>query len=149
MRTLPLKFSDGPCRDGCEPLRVILIGCEFVADAKPTPALAPFWSVWADADARKERVVPVAMSCFRFMRSLFPSTSPPFAGGSSFPSLKGAEEGVGVFEAKQEGCFIQLYNPSKDELLEFQLDGSAVGKSDPKKARMDVIEKAVEIMMPR
>ena len=41
------------------------------------------------------------------------------------------------------------YNPSKDELLEFQLDGSAVGKSDPKKARLDVIEKAVEIMTPR
>ncbi len=41
------------------------------------------------------------------------------------------------------------YNSSKDELLEFQLDGSAVGKSDPKKARLDVIEKAVEIMKPR
>ena len=41
------------------------------------------------------------------------------------------------------------YNPSKDELLEFQPDGSAVGKPDPKKARLDVIEKAVEIMKPR
>ena len=41
------------------------------------------------------------------------------------------------------------YNLSKDELLEFQLDGLAVGKSDPKKARLDVIEKAVEIMKPR
>lgn len=41
------------------------------------------------------------------------------------------------------------FNPGKDELLEFQLDGSAVGKPDPKKARLDVIEKAVEIMKPR
>jgi para-nitrobenzyl esterase len=41
------------------------------------------------------------------------------------------------------------YNPTKDELIEFQRDGSAVGKSDPKKARLDVIEKAVEIMTPR
>ncbi|MCO5052220.1 MAG: carboxylesterase family protein [Verrucomicrobiae bacterium] len=41
------------------------------------------------------------------------------------------------------------YNSSKDELLEFQLDGSAVGKLDPKKARLDVIEKAVEIMKPQ
>ncbi|HTL54766.1 MAG TPA: carboxylesterase/lipase family protein [Candidatus Limnocylindrales bacterium] len=41
------------------------------------------------------------------------------------------------------------YNPSKDELLDFQSDGLAVGKPDPKKARLDVIEKAVEIMRPR
>jgi para-nitrobenzyl esterase len=41
------------------------------------------------------------------------------------------------------------YDPGKDELLDFQLDGSAVGKPDPKKARLDVIEKAVEIMKPR
>jgi para-nitrobenzyl esterase len=36
-----------------------------------------------------------------------------------------------------------VYDPKKNELIEFQSDGSAVGKSDPKKARMDVIEKAV------
>ena len=41
------------------------------------------------------------------------------------------------------------YDSGKDELLEIQLDGSAVGKSDPKKARLDVIEKAVEVMKPR
>ena len=41
------------------------------------------------------------------------------------------------------------FNPSKDEIIEFQADGSAVGKSDPKKARLDLIEKAVKIMMPR
>jgi para-nitrobenzyl esterase len=36
-----------------------------------------------------------------------------------------------------------VYNSNKSELLEFQSDGSAVGKPDPKKARMDLIEKAV------
>jgi len=35
------------------------------------------------------------------------------------------------------------YNPKKNELLEFTSEGSAVGERDPKKARMDVIEKAV------
>ena len=36
-----------------------------------------------------------------------------------------------------------VYNPKKNELLEIQADGKAVGKPDPKKARLDVIEKAV------
>jgi para-nitrobenzyl esterase len=36
------------------------------------------------------------------------------------------------------------YNPSKNELLEFQSDGSAAGKPDPKKARLDLIEKAAQ-----
>ena len=34
-----------------------------------------------------------------------------------------------------------VYNPEKNQLLEIQPDGSAVGKPDPKKARLDVIEK--------
>lgn len=42
-----------------------------------------------------------------------------------------------------------IYDPKKDELLEFQPDGLPVGKPDPKKARLDVIEQAVKIMMPR
>jgi para-nitrobenzyl esterase len=36
-----------------------------------------------------------------------------------------------------------VYNPKKNELLEFKTDGSAIGEPDPKKARLDVIEKAV------
>lgn len=35
------------------------------------------------------------------------------------------------------------YSNNKNELLEIQADGAAVGKIDPKKARMDLIEKAV------
>jgi para-nitrobenzyl esterase len=36
-----------------------------------------------------------------------------------------------------------VYNATKNELIEFRPDGSAVGEPDPKKARLDVIEKAV------
>ena len=41
------------------------------------------------------------------------------------------------------------FNPSENEILEIERAGTAVGKRDPKKARLDVIEKAVEIMKPR
>lgn len=36
-----------------------------------------------------------------------------------------------------------VYSSAKNEVIEIQPDGSAVGKADPKKARLDVIEKAV------
>lgn len=42
-----------------------------------------------------------------------------------------------------------LYDPQKNQILEIQADGTAVGKPDPKTGRLDVIEKAVTIMMPR
>jgi len=35
------------------------------------------------------------------------------------------------------------YNPQDNRIMEFQPDGKAVGKPDPKKARLDLIEKAV------
>lgn len=34
-----------------------------------------------------------------------------------------------------------VYNPQKDEILEFRPDGSAIGESDPRKERLDLIEK--------
>jgi len=36
------------------------------------------------------------------------------------------------------------YNPKKNSMLEIQPDGKAVGKPDPKKARLDVIEKEIK-----
>lgn len=36
-----------------------------------------------------------------------------------------------------------MYTPTTQELLEFRSDGTAVGEPDPKKTRLDVIEKAV------
>jgi para-nitrobenzyl esterase len=38
-----------------------------------------------------------------------------------------------------------VYIPKKDEILEIQSDGKPVGKPDPRKARLDVIEKAFKL----
>jgi para-nitrobenzyl esterase len=37
-----------------------------------------------------------------------------------------------------------LYNTQKEEILDIELDGNPVGKSDPRKPRLDVIEKAFQ-----
>jgi len=42
-----------------------------------------------------------------------------------------------------------VYNPQKDEILEFRPDGSAIGESDPRKERLDLIEKTVKMMIMR
>jgi para-nitrobenzyl esterase len=38
-----------------------------------------------------------------------------------------------------------VYQNETNKIIEFQPDGSAVGKTDPRKARMDVIDKAMEL----
>jgi para-nitrobenzyl esterase len=37
-----------------------------------------------------------------------------------------------------------VYNPKKNLILDVQSDGTAVGKPDTRKARLDVIEKAIK-----
>ncbi len=38
-----------------------------------------------------------------------------------------------------------LYTPQKEEVLDVELSGKAVGKPDPRKARLNVIEKAFKL----
>src|SRR5882724_5858623 len=50
-RTVPVKFSGGPCREDCEPLRVILMACEDsleVAEAAEPDTAVP-WFAWEHA----------------------------------------------------------------------------------------------------
>ena len=38
-----------------------------------------------------------------------------------------------------------VYNPAKNDILDVQPDGKAVGKPDPRKSRLDVVEKAFKV----
>src|SRR5882672_416422 len=54
-------------------------------------------------------MVPLArVFSFRSMCGRNMST-PPFGGRSSFPSLKGTKERIGVFKTEQEGGFVQFH----------------------------------------
>jgi para-nitrobenzyl esterase len=41
------------------------------------------------------------------------------------------------------------YEPDKGEIFDIKLDGSAVAEPDPRKARLDVIEKAITATKPK
>jgi hypothetical protein len=67
MRAEPVKYSAGPSRDGCEPLRVIVIICDSLVEAAegaydPDPTLAWFTPTHAEANKQSDRIV--AMNSF-------------------------------------------------------------------------------------
>src|SRR5512132_4293938 len=109
MRTEPVKYSAGPFRKGCEPLRVMVMVCESWTDAAgaaPDPEAAPAWFAWADAEASRERDMTVVASSFIFVLSnQCLMVVPPFTGvplqqlvrrNRQFPdaSARGVEDGV-------------------------------------------------------
>src|SRR6185369_179369 len=55
-----------------------------------------------------DRVTGPAVENQSLVVSLLPNASPPFAGRSPFPLVKGTEERIGVFKTQQEGGFIQF-----------------------------------------
>jgi len=52
---------------------------------------------------------------------------------------------VGVGDGKTPPPGVPVYDPKSTEILDFQSDGKPVGKADPRKARLDVIEKTVKM----
>jgi hypothetical protein len=68
-RTDPVKLSTGPCREGCDPLRVMMIVCGSGPDAVGGAA-APAWFAWADAEASRASDMTVAASSFMFVLSI-------------------------------------------------------------------------------
>jgi hypothetical protein len=77
-RTEPVKFSAGPCREGCEPLRVIVMACED--------------SLAGHNDARRKRDMTVAT--IRFMWSSRFSYSAPTTSGLHYAPPVVLVEGV-------------------------------------------------------
>jgi hypothetical protein len=64
MRAEPVKYSAGPCRDGCEPLRVIVIICDSLVEAaegayEPDATLAWFTPTHAEASRDNDMTVAV------------------------------------------------------------------------------------------
>ena len=67
MRTEPVKYAAGPFREGCEPLRVmVMVGASALAASagvsEPEAALARF--AWVHADASRASDMTVAASRF-------------------------------------------------------------------------------------
>jgi hypothetical protein len=67
MRTEPVKYSAGPFREGCEPLRVMVMvsASALAATAGASePEAAPAWLAWAHAEASRASDMTVAASRF-------------------------------------------------------------------------------------
>jgi hypothetical protein len=70
MPTVPVKYSAGPLPEGCEPIRVILIICEFsleVTGGARDPESAFAWLEGAKAEASRKSNMTVATRTFIYV----------------------------------------------------------------------------------